>query len=48
MLSVPLVIVASFAYLLLLFGVASFADRRAHQGRSIIANPWVYSLSLAV
>ena len=48
MLSIPVVIVASFAYLLLLFGVASFADRRAAQGRSIIANPWVYSLSLAV
>ena len=48
MLSVPLVIAASFAYLLLLFGVASFADQRAQQGRSIIANPWVYSLSLAV
>ena len=48
MLSSPLVIVASFAYLLLLFAVASYGDRRAAQGRSIIGNAWVYSLSLAV
>lgn len=44
----PLVIGASFAYLLLLFAVAYFGDRRAEQGRSIIANPWTYTLSLAV
>ncbi len=43
-----LIIAASFAYLLLLFAVAYFGDRRADQGRSVIANPWVYSLSLAV
>ena len=48
MLSAPLVIAASFSYLLLLFGVASFADRRSAQGRSVIGNAWVYSLSLAV
>jgi Na+/proline symporter/nitrogen-specific signal transduction histidine kinase len=48
MLSAPLVIGASFAYLLLLFAVASFGDRRARQGRSIIGNAWVYALSLAV
>ncbi|HSO44058.1 MAG TPA: sensor histidine kinase, partial [Rhodoferax sp.] len=42
------VIGASFAYLLLLFAVASFGDWRAAQGRSIIANPWTYALSLAV
>ena len=48
MLSPFLVITASFAYLLLLFAVAYWADRRAQQGRSVIANPWVYALSLAV
>jgi len=48
MLSPVLVVGASFAYLLLLFAVASLGDWRAAQGRSIIANPWTYSLSLAV
>ncbi|MFC7460109.1 ATP-binding protein [Hydrogenophaga defluvii] len=48
MLSPSLVIAASFAYLLLLFAVAHLGDRRAAQGRSLIANPWTYSLSMAV
>lgn len=48
MLSPLLVLGASFAYLLLLFAVASFGDWRAARGRSIIANPWTYALSLAV
>jgi len=48
MLSPVLVVGTSFAYLLLLFAVASFGDWRAAQGRSIIANPWTYALSLAV
>jgi len=48
MLSPALVIVSSFAYLLLLFAVAYWADRRAQEGRSVIANPWTYALSLAV
>ena len=48
MLSGPLVVVVSFAYLLLLFAVAYFADRRAEVGRSVIANPWTYALSMAV
>jgi Na+/proline symporter/nitrogen-specific signal transduction histidine kinase len=47
-LSAPLVVGVSFAYLLLLFGVASWADRRAHQGRSVIGNAWVYALSMGV
>ncbi|MCL4688642.1 MAG: sensor histidine kinase [Burkholderiales bacterium] len=42
------VVTVSFAYIGLLFAVAWFADRRAAQGRSIISNAWVYSLSLAV
>ena len=48
MISPLLVVGASFAYLLLLIAVASFGDWRAAQGRSIIANPWTYALSLAV
>ena len=45
----PLLVVAtSFAYLLLLFGIASYGDRRAQQGRSIIGSAWVYALSMAV
>ncbi|HEX4927880.1 MAG TPA: sensor histidine kinase [Burkholderiales bacterium] len=42
------IVAASFAYLGLLFGVAYFADKRAVAGRSVIASPYVYSLSLAV
>lgn len=48
MLSSELVIGASFGYLMLLFVVALWADRRASAGRSVIANPWVYTLSLGV
>jgi Na+/proline symporter/signal transduction histidine kinase len=42
------IVLTSFAYLGLLFAVAYFADRRADAGRSIIASPYIYSLSLAV
>lgn len=38
----------AFAYLGVLFAVAYYGDRAAARGRSIIANPYVYSLSLAV
>ena len=48
MLTAPLVVGASFAYLLLLFAVASLGDRRGAQGRSLIGNAWVYALSMAV
>ncbi len=48
MLPGSLVVAVSFAYLLILFAVAYFGDRRAEQGRSIIANPWTYALSMAV
>jgi Na+/proline symporter/nitrogen-specific signal transduction histidine kinase len=43
-----LVIAISFVYLGLLFAVAYWADRRAEQGRSVIAHPTIYALSLAV
>jgi Na+/proline symporter/nitrogen-specific signal transduction histidine kinase len=42
------IVVTSFAYLGLLFAIAFYADKRADAGRSIIASPYVYSLSLAV
>jgi len=48
MLPGALVILVSFGYLALLFAVAWLADRRADQGRSLIASPTVYALSLAV
>ena len=44
----PSVVAVSFAYLLLLFLVAWWADRRADMGRSVIASPYVYALSLGV
>lgn len=40
--------VVSIAYLGLLFGIAWYGDRRADRGRSLIANPYVYALSLGV
>jgi len=48
MLSATLVIGVSFAYLLVLFAVAHWADGRAAQGRSVISSAWVYALSMAV
>ncbi len=43
-----LVLGASLAYLLALFAVAAWADRRAAAGKSVIGNAWVYTLSLGV
>ncbi len=40
--------IVSYAYLGLLFAIAYWADRRADAGRSLIARPSVYALSLAV
>jgi Na+/proline symporter/nitrogen-specific signal transduction histidine kinase len=48
MISPALVVGISFGYLLLLFGVAYWADRRAALGRSVIDNAWMYALSMAV
>jgi Na+/proline symporter/nitrogen-specific signal transduction histidine kinase len=42
------IVAAAFSYLGLLFAIAFYADKRADAGRSIVANPWIYSLSLAV
>ena len=43
-----IIVGTSFAYIGLLFAIAYYADARKQAGRSIIANPWIYSLSLAV
>lgn len=38
----------SFAYLGILFAIAYYGDKRADAGRSLIDNPTIYTLSLAV
>jgi Na+/proline symporter/signal transduction histidine kinase len=48
MLTTGNILLISFAYVGLLFAIAHMADRRASQGRSIISNPYIYALSLAV
>ena len=42
------IVLISFLYLGVLFAIAYYADERADAGRSVIASPYVYSLSLAV
>ena len=42
------IVLVAFAYLGVLFAVAYYGDKRAEAGRSIIANPYIYALSLAV
>ena len=44
----PILLAITAGYLCFLFLVAYFAERREQTGRSIAANPYVYSLSLAV
>lgn len=48
MISTSTVILITLAYFALLFAVAYYADKRREQGRSIISNPHIYSLSMAV
>jgi Na+/proline symporter len=48
MLNTPVILVVSFAYLGLLFAIAYYGDKRSDAGRSIVARPSVYALSLAV
>ena len=48
MLTATVIVVASFLYVGLLFAIAYYGDKRADEGRSIIANPYIYALSLAV
>lgn len=48
MLTTETILLVAFGYVALLFAIAHMADRRAAQGRSIISNPYIYALSLAV
>ena len=48
MLTTEPILLTAFGYVGLLFAIAYFADRRAAQGRSLISNPTIYALSLAV
>jgi len=43
-----LALAAMVLYLLLLFGIAHYADRKREQGKSIVSNPYVYALSFSV
>ena len=48
MLEQNFIIFVSFGYMMLLFAIAFWGDKRAEAGRSIISNPYIYALSLAV
>jgi signal transduction histidine kinase len=48
MLSAPIIVVVGLLYLFLLFAIAYYGDKRADEGRSIIANPYIYALSIGV
>jgi Na+/proline symporter/nitrogen-specific signal transduction histidine kinase len=48
MLSTETIIFVSICYIGILFAVAYYGDHRADAGRSIINNPYVYALSMAV
>jgi Na+/proline symporter/nitrogen-specific signal transduction histidine kinase len=43
-----LIILTSLGYVSLLFAIAYYGDRRAARGRSLVANPTIYALSIAV
>ena len=42
------IVAVALGYLGILFAIAYYGDARADRGRSIIANPYIYSLSLGV
>ncbi len=48
MLSGWFILVASVVYIGLLFVIAYYGDKRSDEGRSLIENPYVYTLSIAV
>lgn len=48
MLSPLAVALVALSYMLALFALAFYGDRRRAQGRSLIDNPYIYTLSLAV
>ena len=43
-----IILLVSFTYLGILFAIAYYGDKRADAGHSIISNPYIYALSLAV
>src|SRR6266511_1694068 len=48
MLSGPGIITVAFFYLCLMFAISYYAYKRAYEGRSLISNPAIYALSIAV
>lgn len=48
MLEQKVIIFVAFGYMGLLFAIAFWGDKRAEKGKSIISNPYIYALSLAV
>jgi Na+/proline symporter/nitrogen-specific signal transduction histidine kinase len=42
------ILIVAFFYLSVLFAIAYLGDKRADAGRSIISNPYIYTLSIAV
>jgi Na+/proline symporter/nitrogen-specific signal transduction histidine kinase len=42
------IVPVALAYIGVLFAIARYGDRRADQGRSVIASPYIYALSLGV
>ncbi|MCB0154615.1 MAG: histidine kinase, partial [Anaerolineae bacterium] len=42
------IVIVALAYIGLLFAIAYYGDKRADAGRSLISNPYIYALSLAV
>lgn len=43
-----IVVLTSILYLMFLFGIAYWAEKRSEKGKSFTRNPYVYSLSLAI
>jgi Na+/proline symporter/signal transduction histidine kinase len=43
-----ILILASLLYLSFLFGVAYWAEKQSEKGKSLVTNPYIYALSLAV
>lgn len=48
MIAEPLILLLAVGYIGLLFAVAYYGDAQKARGRSIISNPYIYALSLAV
>ncbi len=48
MLEQNIIILFAFGYMGLLFAIAFYGDKRAELGKSVISNPYIYALSLAV